>query len=208
MAAPEPQPSEDRASPVANPITIIRNFFEDHSLQSVVRLELEHYLGGLVRGFPGFLGLGLRYLLYKALFGRLDGFCFIYAGARLDHVHGIEAGRALSVNSGAFVSGRGGLTLGNGVLIGPNAVIATTEHRFRGERPISEQGHDAKPVRIGDDVWIGANAVILGGVRVARGTVVAAGAVVDRDTEAYTIVGGVPARPLGRREGAPLGPGE
>ena len=53
-------------------------------------------------------------------------------------------------------------------------------------------------------MWIGANAVILAGVNIATGTVVAAGAVVGRDTEPYTIVGGVPAREIGRRQNAPV----
>ena len=105
--------------------------------------------------------------------------------------------------AGAFVSGRGGLTLGSGVLIGPNAVIVSTEHQFDGARPIAEQGQLLRPTTIGDDVWIGANAVILAGVKIATGTVVAAGAVVGKDTEAYTIVGGVPAREIGRRKNAP-----
>lgn len=212
MADPSPRPSLGAAADAsgeapsearANPVTIIRNFLGEHSLGHVARLTAEQYLGALVRGFPGFVGIGLRYLLYKVLFRRLGGFCFVYAGARIDHAYGISCGRAMSMNAGAFVSGRGGLTLGDGVLIGPNAVIATTEHRFHGGRPISEQGHDLRPVTIGDDVWIGANAVILAGVTIATGTVVAAGAVVDRDTEPYTIVGGVPARRLAAREGAP-----
>ncbi len=188
----------------AKPATIIRNFVAERSLRDILDLKLEHYLGALVRGFPGFLGVALRYAVYKMLFKRLDGFAFVYAGARLDHVRGIEAGRAFSVNSGAFVSGRGGLTIGNGVLVGPNAVIVTTDHSFVGDRPISEQGHLSKPVVIGDDVWIGANATILAGVTLATGTVVAAGAVVGKDTEPYSIVGGVPARILGHREKAPV----
>lgn len=61
------------------------------------------------------------------------------------------------------------------------------------------QGVELAPTVIGDDVWIGANAVVLAGVRVASGTVVAAGAVVASDTEAWSIVGGVPARAIGER---------
>jgi acetyltransferase-like isoleucine patch superfamily enzyme len=52
---------------------------------------------------------------------------------------------------------------------------------------------------IEDDVWIGARAIILKGTRIGRGSVIAAGAVVVKDVEAYTIVGGVPARVLGQR---------
>ncbi len=98
------------------------------------------------------------------------------------------------------MSGRGGLQIGDGVLIGPNAVIDTTHHRYdMVDRPICEQGQRLEPTVIGDDVWIGANAVILPGIEVATGTIVSAGAVVNKSTEPYSIVGGVPARPIGER---------
>lgn len=79
-------------------------------------------------------------------------------------------------------------------------MVLSTRHRFSDpELPISAQGVECAPTEIGDDVWIGANAVVLAGVRVASGTVVAAGAVVASDTEAWSIVGGIPARPIGTR---------
>jgi acetyltransferase-like isoleucine patch superfamily enzyme len=57
------------------------------------------------------------------------------------------------------------------------------------------------PVEIGEDVWIGAHAVVLPGVRIGSGAVVGAGAVVNRDVPPNTIVGGVPARVIGDRRG-------
>ena len=62
------------------------------------------------------------------------------------------------------------------------------------------QPNVATPIRIGNDVWIGAHAVILSGVTIGDGAVVAAGAVVHQDVMPYAIVGGVPARVLGERE--------
>ena len=62
-----------------------------------------------------------------------------------------------------------------------------------------DQGHVAGVITIESDVWIGANTTIVGGVRVGQGSVVAAGAVVVRDVEPYTIVGGVPARFIKKR---------
>lgn len=160
----------------------------------------EEWVGWLVRSVPGLIGFGLRYLLYRALFARLEGFCFIYPGARLMRTYGIRAGRNLHVNGGVFIDARGGVTFGAHVLIGPNAVIVSSTHHWTDpSRPIVLQGHENAPVTMGDDVWIGGNAVILPGVSVATGTVVAAGAVVTSDTEPYSIVAGVPARPTGER---------
>jgi acetyltransferase-like isoleucine patch superfamily enzyme len=62
--------------------------------------------------------------------------------------------------------------------------------------------HVMAPVTIGDDVWIGAHAVVTGGVEIGRGAVVAAGAVVTRDVPPHAIVGGVPAMVIGERSAA------
>lgn len=95
----------------------------------------------------------------------------------------------------------GGVTIGSDVLMGPDVKIITRNHNFTDRSvPIREQGDYELPVVIEDDVWLGANVVVLPGVRIARGAIVAAGAVVNRDVLPYTIVGGVPAREIGRRE--------
>lgn len=94
----------------------------------------------------------------------------------------------------------GGVTVGDLVAVGPNAVIVSSNHTWNDpSRPILLQGHVAGPVVIGNDVWIGANAVVLPNVTIADGTVVAAGAVVTKDTTPKSIVAGVPARKIGVR---------
>jgi galactoside O-acetyltransferase len=178
----------------------IRRFARSHSLRQLVTVWVEEWVGALFRPLPDVIGFGLRYALYRLLFARLDGFCFIYPGARLMHTYGIRAGRNLHMHGGAFIDARGGLTIGSHVLIGPNAVIVTSRHHWTDPSlPIVLQGHLPEPVTIGDDVWIGANVVITAGVTIATGTVVGAGAVVTDDTTPYSIVGGVPARPIGER---------
>ena len=178
----------------------LRRFAGSLDARRLALVWVEEWVGGALRGLPSLLGLVARAGLYRCLFAELGGFCLIYPGARVSHAYGIRAGRGLAVNSGAFLDGRGGLTLGANVLVGPNAVVLSTRHRFDDPRlPISAQGVELAATAVGDDVWIGANAVVLAGVRVATGTVVAAGAVVSSDTEAWSIVGGVPARAIGSR---------
>ena len=85
--------------------------------------------------------------------------------------------------------------IGNHVMIGPHTLITTVGH------PLSPRGRReyhaiAKPVRIGDDVWIGGNVTILPGVTIGNNVVVAAGAVVTEDVPDNTLVGGVPAKVL------------
>jgi acetyltransferase-like isoleucine patch superfamily enzyme len=178
----------------------LRRFTRAHSARQLATVWTEGWIGGLLRPLPDLPGFTLRYLLYRMLFARLDGFCFIYPGARLMHTYGIHAGPNLHMHGGAFIDARGGLTLGAHVLIGPNAVIVTSRHHWTDPSlPIVLQGSLLEPVTIGDDVWIGANAMITSGVSVASGTVVGAGSVVTADTTPYTIVAGVPARPIGER---------
>lgn len=179
---------------------LLQNYLKSVPPIRLAKVFAEEYLGTFLRGLPGVEGFVLRYLLYRVLFRRLDGFCYVYPGARLSHTYGISAGRNLMINAGAFVYGRGGLSFGDHVMIGPNAVIVSSQHRFDDPSvPMVFLGHATDPVSIGSDVWIGANAVILPGVNVADGTVVSAGAVVTRDTEPYSIVGGVPAARIGMR---------
>lgn len=78
--------------------------------------------------------------------------------------------------------------------------IVAANHAFKDQkRRIVDQGMDYKGIRIEDDVWIGAGACILDGVTLHKGTVIAAGAVVTKSTEVYSIAAGVPARLIGRR---------
>lgn len=115
----------------------------------------------------------------------------------------IEIGDRVALNSNVYLNAciGGTIVVGSDVLIGPNVVLRTSDHRFSDPgRPIREQGHEPGEIVIEDDVWIAANATVVGGTRIGRGAVVAAGAVVTRNVPPYIVVGGVPAREIGRRE--------
>lgn len=109
----------------------------------------------------------------------------------------IDIGDRVAFNTNVHVNASLGkrIRIGNDVLIGPNVVLRSADHRFeRIDVPIRNQGHVAGEILIEDDVWIGANVVIVSGVRVGRGAVLAAGAIVTSDVAPLTVVGGVPAR--------------
>ena len=91
----------------------------------------------------------------------------------------------------------GPVTIGSHVNLAQGITATAQNHNFEdtGKR-IDQQGVSTIPVVIGDDVWIGANAVILPGVTIGRHSVVAAGAVVTKDVPDFTVVGGVPAKIL------------
>lgn len=110
----------------------------------------------------------------------------------------IALGEDVSVNPFACLSGT--LQIGNGVRIASHVSIVGFNHGFDDlDTPIFRQPLTSKGITIEDDVWIGANAVVLDGVRIGRGAIIAAGAVVSQDIPAYAIAGGVPARVLKSR---------
>ena len=89
----------------------------------------------------------------------------------------------------------GPVCIGNNVNLAQGITVTALNHNFEDtSRRIDEQGISTKPVVIGDDVWIGANAVILPGVTIGRHVVVAAGAVVTKDVPDYSLVAGIPAK--------------
>jgi acetyltransferase-like isoleucine patch superfamily enzyme len=103
----------------------------------------------------------------------------------------ITIGKNVFFNTGCSFQDRGGISIGNGSMLGMNVTIATLNHGLSLEtRNITY----ASPVIIGENVWIGSNATILPGVTIGDNSVVAAGAVVTKDVPANTVVAGVPAK--------------
>ena len=113
----------------------------------------------------------------------------------------IVIGADCSVNAYSFLSGLGGLVISDSVMIASHVSIYASNHIFADtSQPMQAQGLTACGIVIRKDVWIGTGARILDGVELGQGSVVAAGAVVTRSTDPYTINGGVPARVIGQRK--------
>ena len=93
----------------------------------------------------------------------------------------------------------GPVKIGNNVNLAQGITVTALNHNFTDStKRIDEQGVSTNPVTVGDDIWIGANAVILPGVNIGNHSVVAAGAVVTKDVPAHSLVAGVPAKVIGR----------
>ena len=122
----------------------------------------------------------------------------IESGAEFDEHVTIGDRSSLGVDSQVF----GPVTIGSNVMMGPECCILTRNHQHdRCDIPMIDQGYeDYRPVVIGDDVWIGRCVIILPGVTVGGGSIIAAGAVVSKDVKPYSIVGGVPAKQIGNRK--------
>jgi acetyltransferase-like isoleucine patch superfamily enzyme len=111
----------------------------------------------------------------------------------------LTLGNRVEINNYAIVNGAGGLQIGDGSMIGPGAKLISYQHGIAAGTPIQQQPNQTRPITIGQDVWVGANAVVLAGVTIGNGAVIGAGAVVTTDVPANEIWVGVPARRLRSR---------
>lgn len=156
-------------------------------------LWTEEFLGWIVRSLPGLFGMLIRWCVYRLLFKELSSFCTIYPGVYFTHTYAIRVGMAFSPNTGVLIDGRGGVDIGDHVMVGPYSVIVSSNHSHKQlSAPMATLDHVMAPVVIGNDVWIGAHSVITGGTKIGNGAVISAGAVVTQDVEDYQIVGGYP----------------
>lgn len=125
----------------------------------------------------------------------------IYPGVWIVPAKGLELGDDVDIALGVIITIGGNVKIGDRTLVGYRTQIIASNHIVPSQKNrIFSAGHISKPVIIANDVWIGANCIILPGVTIGEGAVVAAGAVVTKDIPAFSYAGGVPARVLKMRE--------
>ena len=138
----------------------------------------------------------LRLVLYRHVLGvHIGSYTSVHRGCRFYCPPGVQIGEHTVINRDVLLDGRTGLQIGHNVSISEGTTIFTLEHDPNS--PTFE--NRGAFVLIGDYAFIGARAVVLPGVTIGQGAVVAAGAVVTHDVAPFTIVAGVPARPIGQR---------
>lgn len=149
-----------------------------------------------------------RSLMYcfRNLFLR-HGKRFVFSPADHFSYETIAVGDDVYIGPGAYFSAIKGITIGNGVMFGPNVSIVGGNHNTElSGKPIflnhEKRDTDDLPVRIEDDAWIGSGVTILKGVTIGRGAIVAAASVVTKDVAPYSVVAGCPAKKI-RQRGTP-----
>ena len=149
------------------------------------------------RNKNGALGIALRYVLVRNLAKSCGDNVLIQPGVFLFALERLELGDNVSIHPMCYVDGTGGLRIGNNVSIAHSSTVMTTNHSWDDlSIPIKYNRVVDAQVAIADDVWIGCGWRILAGVTIGKRSVVAAGAVVNRDVAPGTLVAGVPARPV------------
>jgi len=165
-----------------------------HSLKAKLKPGWEWWFtNSFLYNFPS---KRFRNFMLRKMGMTFEGDVRIYAGFHIRNPRGIVLGNGVSIGPRVLLDGRKGLTIGEGAVIGYGAIIWTLNHDYN---DIHFCGKGA-PVTIGRRAWICSNSIIMPGITIGDGAVVASGAVVTHDVEPYTVVGGVPAKVIGKRE--------
>ncbi len=126
----------------------------------------------------------------------------LYGVCLMTYGGSIKIGDNCSINPYTIIYGHGkGLQIGDNVLIAGHCMIIPSNHNFtRTDIPINQQGESSKGIIIEDDVWLGTGVKVLDGVTIGKGSIVAAGAVVNKNVDAHCVYAGVPAKKIKKRE--------
>lgn len=138
----------------------------------------------------------IRKVTYEFFGIKIGPGSYIHMWTRFYNPANIELGADTHIGDNCFLDGRNTIIIGNHVDIASQVLIYNEEHNVASEKFEATSG----PVEIGDYVFVGPRAIILPGIKIGRGAIVAAGAVVTRDVPEFTIVGGIPAKEIGKRQ--------
>ena len=143
----------------------------------------------------GVVKIAQRYMLCKSLGADLGDNVSIHDNVYFFNMENMKFGNNVSVHPMCYFQASGGIEIGNDVSIAHGVTLMTQNHSYADiSIPIKDQPVISKPIVIEDNVWIGAKATVLYGCKIAKNSVVAAGAVVTKDVPPNSVVAGVPAR--------------
>ena len=163
-------------------------------IKKIIGLILYHFIGKHLPSSTSFIKIGQKG--FRAFCGKLIlNKCGKNVNIENKAVFSsrVELGDRSGIGAGSLVAGK--CIIGNDVMMGPNCIIYTTNHKIDDVTvPMNTQGNaEEKPVTIGDDVWIGSRVIILPGVKIGSHSVIGAGAIVTKDVPEYAIAAGNPA---------------
>lgn len=151
------------------------------------------FLNNIISHFPSH---SVRKAVLRLMGASLAKNVAIYGGNEYRNPKGLKVGKGSALGHRAILDARRGLNIGENVCFGTEVMIWSLHHDYD---DVNFKVVGA-PVNIGNYVWLGSRCVILPGVTIGEGAVIAAGAVVTKDVEPYAIFGGVPAKRIGTRE--------
>lgn len=161
---------------------------------------LKYYFIKKIAYFYFFRWGKLRTKFYTLLMAEAGKNIFIFPPFHCPSPEGIHLKDNINISHNCLIGGEGGVFIGNFVMIGPNTCIVSGNHGFlRGDIPMVRQKPISAPIKIADDVWIGANVIILPGTTIGQGAIVGGGSIVTKNIEPYSIAAGNPAKVIRKR---------
>lgn len=136
--------------------------------------------------------------VYRALGAEIGKHVVFHFRTEVRGLHRLKIGDGTIIGDNALLAAQRGLTIGKNVNLSSNVSIYSGAHDHR-DPYFRSTAATTRPITIGDRVWIGSNAIILTGVHIGEGAVICAGCVVTKDVEPYTVVAGIPARKVNER---------
>jgi galactoside O-acetyltransferase len=173
---------------------------------------------------PTFIGERLRYFGYKPFFKSVKGNFRIHEGVTILGFENIELGKNVTFMKNSYIYAHdngilkigdnfamnsnvqlgasfGKIVIGNNCAIAPNCVLRASNHNFDDVNiPFLQQGHKYGEIIIEDDVWISSNCVITANTKIGKSSIIGAGAIVTKDVEPFSVMGGVPAKLIRKRK--------
>lgn len=162
-----------------------------------VLLEMDNYILKIMGHVPSH---HVRRFFYRLEGMKIGNGSTIHMGAVFYNAKKIRIGKDSIIGENSVLDGRDSLTIGDHVDIASEVMIYNSQHDINSEDFAKVEEVILEPVEIGDYVFIGPRAIILPGVRIGKGGIVGAGAVVTKDVKDFEIVGGVPAKVIGERK--------
>jgi acetyltransferase-like isoleucine patch superfamily enzyme len=187
----------------------VTSFRRGHAVQDVrslkriwwhLRDELRELLLLVLAAIPLTLGVWARRVLMPRFLRAVGKGTTFQSGFYFTNPERISVGSNCTFARGAFITGGGGVQIGDWVGFGPDVKVWSVNHRYSDpDMPYQTQGWDPKPVEIQNDVWLGANVFVMPGVVIGQGAIVSACSVVARSVPPYALIAGNPARVVGWR---------
>ena len=140
----------------------------------------------------------IRRFVYRALGAEIGKNVVFHFRTEVRGLHRLKIGDGTIIGDNALLAAQRGLTIGKNVNLSSNVSIYSGAHDHR-DPYFRSTAATTHPITIGDRVWIGSNAIVLTGVTIGEGAVICAGAVVTKDVEPYTVVAGIPAKKVNER---------
>jgi len=191
--------------------------------KKIKKLLFQIYIA-ILSSIPTEIGVRLRQIAYKPLFKKCGRNLRIDSGVTILGFENISLGDNVSFMKNSYIYAHDGgeliignnftinsnsqlgasfgkIVIGNDCAIGPNCVLRAANHKFDNpDIPFRKQGHKYGEIILEDDVWVASNCVITANTKIGKSSVIAAGSVVTKDVEPYSVVGGVPAKLVKKRK--------